>query len=101
MFGFFSKPPPEPTPPDRNERAKCWESRDAYFSCLDAAGVLVPGQEDGRCSAQRKSYDLNCAKSWIAHFNKGRVFAERQKQMQAQLNTPQPFNSQGKRAGKS
>ncbi|KAK7055915.1 hypothetical protein R3P38DRAFT_2849572 [Favolaschia claudopus] len=40
----------EPSPPTREERQKCWESRDAYFVCLDRAGVVKPGTEGKACS---------------------------------------------------
>lgn len=55
----------EPKPPDRQDRRKCWESRDAYFACLDAAGFVKPGDEGKSCSAELKKYEGSCAKSWV------------------------------------
>ncbi|PAV16088.1 hypothetical protein PNOK_0770800 [Pyrrhoderma noxium] len=62
----------EPKPPDRQDRQKCWESRDAYFACLDAAGFVKPGDEGKSCSAELKKYEGSCAKSWIDYFNQRR-----------------------------
>ena len=52
-------------PPDRQDRKKCWESRDAYYSCLDASGILKPGDEGKACTEQLKGFEKNCAKSWV------------------------------------
>lgn len=89
-------PPTMSTPaPNREERARCWQSRDAYFRCLDRAQVIVPGREGKACDAENKPYEKNCAASWVclasrldwarlkavqvAYFNKQRVLAERQR----------------------
>ncbi|KAI0027289.1 cytochrome c oxidase, subunit VIb, partial [Vararia minispora EC-137] len=63
----------------RQDRAKCWESRDLYFACLDAENVTVPGKEGDKCSSAKKGYEQNCAKSWVDYFNKRRILAEQQK----------------------
>lgn len=52
--------------PDRSAREQCWSARDAYFECLTAKGINVPGQEDGACAKQDKAYKKNCAKSWVS-----------------------------------
>lgn len=68
-MGWFdwlsSKKPEEPDLVTRKDRQKCWESRDAYFACLDAKGVTKPGEEGTRCSVEQIQYDQNCAKSWV------------------------------------
>ena len=51
----------------REDRQQCWDSRDAYFSCLDNAGVLKPGEEGKACQSQKTGYEQNCAKSWVRH----------------------------------
>ncbi|KAI9635030.1 cytochrome oxidase c subunit VIb-domain-containing protein [Dioszegia hungarica] len=91
MFGFGSSsassstPPPasEPTvAPTREQRKHCWESRDAYFACLDKGNVMVAGgTEPGEagCKAERKGYEVHCGKSWIDYFNKRRTLELRQK----------------------
>ena len=49
----------------RQDRQRCWDSRDAYFACLDARGVVKPGDEGTACAAEKKPYEKNCAKSWV------------------------------------
>ena len=66
LMGWFTRAEPEkPNAASRDDRKKCWESRDLYFSCLDAAQVVVPGSEGDRCNAQNKAFQQNCAKSWV------------------------------------
>lgn len=48
------------SPPDRRERQACWDSRDAYFSCLDANKVDVAGQEGRACLQPRKDFGRWC-----------------------------------------
>jgi cytochrome c oxidase assembly factor 6 len=99
FMGWFSRPKPEQhAVASRQERSKCWESRDAYFACLDGVGVVRAGEEGKACSTQAVQYDENCAKSWVCHdafntplrsffvpmlkieyFNQRRVIADRQK----------------------
>jgi len=74
-----------PTERLRDERQKCWEGRDLYFSCLDRLDVVVPGQEGKQCRKEKGVYDKNCAKSWIDHFNKRRVLADQQKDVLAEV----------------
>jgi len=71
--------PENPTLASRRERTKCWESRDAYFACLDGVGVVKAGEEGEACSALATQYEENCAKSWIEYFNQRRIIADRQK----------------------
>ena len=67
IMGWFtsSSTQEEPSLPDRAKRRKCWETRDAYFTCLDRAGVVKPGEEKNACSEDKKRYETNCAKSWV------------------------------------
>jgi cytochrome c oxidase assembly factor 6 len=103
-FGASSAAPQEEevTAVTRSGRQHCWDARDAYFACLDAAQVLTPGTEGaGACRAEVEGYTHNCAKSWVRasaprgrgdgaegvqveYFNQRRVLAERQKGMLAQ-----------------
>ena len=67
-MGWFSwsKTQDEPSSPTRENRQKCWETRDAYFICLDRAGIVKPGEETNpTCGKEKKSYEGNCAKSWV------------------------------------
>lgn len=65
MGWFGSSKAEKPNAISREDRSKCWEARDAYFSCLDAAEVVVPGTEGSKCAPQRNTYEQNCAKSWV------------------------------------
>ncbi|KAI0791183.1 cytochrome oxidase c subunit VIb-domain-containing protein [Abortiporus biennis] len=85
MGWFGSKK--EDDQPLRHDRQKCWESRDAYFACLDATGVVKPGDEGSKCKETKVVYEQNCAKSWVDYFNKRRVLAEQQANVLAQVNS--------------
>ncbi len=66
-MGWFSSSstPKEPDAHTRQGRQQCWEKRDAYFACLDRAGVVKAGEEGKACEAEAKAYEVNCAKSWV------------------------------------
>ncbi|KAF5326989.1 hypothetical protein D9619_005029 [Psilocybe cf. subviscida] len=86
MGWFSSSKKEEPTAPNRQDRQKCWETRDAYYACLDSVGVVKAGEEGSACDVQKKFYEDNCAKSWIDYFNQRRVIAEAQKDRLARTN---------------
>lgn len=65
MGWFGSSKAEKPNATSREDRSKCWEARDAYFSCLDTVEVVVPGTEGSKCASQRNTYEHNCAKSWV------------------------------------
>lgn len=50
---------------NREGRQKCWDSRDAYFSCLDKANVIKAGEEGNTCAKEKKLYEGSCARSWV------------------------------------
>lgn len=52
-------------PPTRTERKRCWEARDAYYSCLDSLGVVNPGEENGHCAKEVQAFGKACATSWV------------------------------------
>jgi hypothetical protein len=58
-----------PIAPDRTQRARCWESRDLYFSCLDKNAIVDSIRESDKatkaCGAQGKAFEANCASSWV------------------------------------
>ena len=58
----------------REDRTKCWETRDAYFACLDRVGVIKSGEEGNACSVEHKKYERNCAKSWVRSINRSFVY---------------------------
>ncbi|KAH7884827.1 cytochrome oxidase c subunit VIb-domain-containing protein [Phlebopus sp. FC_14] len=83
-MGWFSSSKPDVSAATRQDRKQCWDSRDAYFDCLDREGVLEAGQEGNACAKSKSRYEDHCAKSWIEYFNKRRILAEKQKGMLAQ-----------------
>jgi cytochrome c oxidase assembly factor 6 len=56
--------------PDRLSRAKCWDSRDAYFRCLDKNNILdaIGNKEvaDKLCTNESQVFEQNCASSWVS-----------------------------------
>lgn len=74
-------PPPKissdgaPIAPDRTQRAKCWEGRDAYFSCLDKNNIIDSITEKDKaekfCSGEGRKFEANCASSWVSFFLDG------------------------------
>jgi len=67
-MGWFGSSASEPTAVSREGRQHCWDSRDAYFACLDNDHVLKPGDEGKACVAEKTAYEKNCAKSWVRCF---------------------------------
>lgn len=67
IMGWFSRTskPEENTEPSRQNRQKCWETRDSYFECLDRANVVKAGEEGNACTKEKQLYEDNCAKSWV------------------------------------
>ncbi|SCU85003.1 LAMI_0C09758g1_1 [Lachancea mirantina] len=82
-MGWFSsspKPMDDPSkPPMRSSRKQCWESRDAFFTCLDRIEVvnaLDPSQTGAiksQCSKEESRFEQDCATSWIKYFKEKRV----------------------------
>ena len=82
-MGFFgwsentSPPTPKissdgaPIAPDRSQRAKCWEGRDAYFRCLDKEGIVDSISEKDKaekgCADEGTTFEANCASSWVSY----------------------------------
>jgi len=73
--------------PTKEERAKCWNNRDAFWACLDStapqhsstSGEKVPEQ----CVKLRKLFETSCPSQWVKHFDRKRnyeMFKERMKE---------------------
>ncbi|XP_050308094.1 cytochrome c oxidase assembly factor 6 homolog [Anthonomus grandis grandis] len=54
--------------PTKDERAKCWGSRDKYWECLDQNG------DESQCKVFRKLYEENCSGQWVKHFDRRRNY---------------------------
>lgn len=66
-MGWFSRNDKNEAEPSRQNRQKCWESRDLYFGCLDRLNVIKAGSEGSACTKEKKLYEGDCAKSWVRH----------------------------------
>ena len=56
--------------PSRAERQRCWAARDAYFACLDGAGI-TDAVKDARgaaqaCGAEGAGFERDCAREWVS-----------------------------------
>ncbi|CAL3968410.1 hypothetical protein PZA11_004005 [Diplocarpon coronariae] len=113
---FTSSPPSLPTPklstdgapiaPDRTQRARCWEARDAFFECLDRNEIVDSIRESEKaekmCGKEAGGFQGNCASSWVTYFKKRRVMeyqrnktleklkAEGAQQMPEDIGLPRP-----------
>lgn len=59
--------------PTRTERKKCWESRDAYFACLDRNNILDAIKDDRaaakQCGGESAVFERDCATEWVSYNN--------------------------------
>ncbi|KAI5863908.1 cytochrome oxidase c subunit VIb-domain-containing protein [Durotheca rogersii] len=72
--------------PDRSERQRCWDARDAFYRCLDQHDVVDALTGEGRkvadkkCASESKAFDANCASAWVTYFKRYRVAEYKKKQ---------------------
>lgn len=59
--------------PNRTSRAKCYESRDLFFECLDRNNILDSIEDKQSVAAANKAcgklnqeFEKNCAHSWVS-----------------------------------
>ncbi|XP_046384224.1 cytochrome c oxidase assembly factor 6 homolog isoform X2 [Ischnura elegans] len=57
--------------PTKDERKKCWDARDKYWSCLDVAP-----EEKEQCLQLRKLYETSCPAQWVKHFDRKRTYLQ-------------------------
>ncbi|KAI9801706.1 MAG: hypothetical protein M1833_002388 [Piccolia ochrophora] len=78
-----------PEAPNRTDRAHCWESRDAFFKCLDRNGIVDSIKDQSlaseRCGAEDQAFGKNCASSWVQYFKKRRVMEINRNESMARL----------------
>lgn len=53
--------------PNKEDRAKCWDARDKYWSCLDNT---KGEKKDSVCTEFRKVYEQSCPAQWVKHFDR-------------------------------
>lgn len=47
--------------PNKEERQKCWDSRDRYWECLDKNG-----DQNEKCLQIRTLYEASCPSQWVS-----------------------------------
>jgi len=57
--------------PNKEERKRCWDSRDRYWECLDANG-----DDQKRCQESRSQYEKFCPTQWVKHFDRKRQYLQ-------------------------
>ncbi|GKT64056.1 oxidoreductase-like protein [Colletotrichum tofieldiae] len=61
--------------PDRSERRKCWDARDAYFGCLDRNTIVDAVKDDDKarkaCPAEDAVFERDCATAWNPNAQSG------------------------------
>ncbi|KAL8828101.1 MAG: hypothetical protein Q9170_006750 [Blastenia crenularia] len=86
-MGWFSSTPspssPQPTKdgafiaPGRSARDRCYETRDAFFECLDQANIVDSIKEadkaEAACGKLERGMEKECAASWVKYFKQRRV----------------------------
>ncbi|KAG6005371.1 hypothetical protein E4U21_000222 [Claviceps maximensis] len=70
--------------PNRQERALCWASRDAYFACLDRNSILDANKNAAAakraCPGESDAFERDCAAAWVKYFKQWRVADIQKKQ---------------------
>ncbi|RYP93215.1 hypothetical protein DL770_000690 [Monosporascus sp. CRB-9-2] len=65
--------------PDRSERQRCWDARDAFWRCLDKHEVVDSLSGEGKriadreCAPEHRVFERDCASAWVTYFKKYRV----------------------------
>lgn len=100
-MGLFSKQEKVVDPPNKTKRKICWDSRDAFFACLEKNNIdnsLDPKQAssvESNCGGPRAEFEENCVASWYTYFQEKRYNdIRRQKyieKLEAEGAQPLPF----------
>ncbi|KAH0547946.1 hypothetical protein GP486_008313 [Trichoglossum hirsutum] len=87
--------------PSRNQRAHCWEARDAFFKCLDENSIIdsITNHDlaERTCGREGAAFDRSCASSWVQYFKKRRVMEYKRNEALEKLKAEgaQPFPDDG------
>lgn len=57
--------------PNKEQRQKCWDSRDRYWECLDKNA-----ENANRCAEVKSQYETHCPSQWVKHFNRKREYLQ-------------------------
>lgn len=64
----------------KEDRAKCWATRDAYWNCVIDLLKKPENKDFGdteirqRCIGERDAYEAICPGVWVEHFDKKKEF---------------------------
>ncbi|KAL9880989.1 cytochrome c oxidase assembly factor 6 homolog [Glossina fuscipes] len=72
--------------PTKEQRIKCWSSRDEYWKCLSenapqhssTSGENVPNA----CERLRKLFETHCPGQWVKHFDRKRTYEQFKERME-------------------
>ena len=57
--------------PNRSQRARCWEARDAFFQCLEANGIIDSMKNKDlaseKCGKKDIEFGKECVASWVCN----------------------------------
>ncbi|PHH59580.1 hypothetical protein CDD81_2845 [Ophiocordyceps australis] len=77
--------------PTRDERQRCWASRDAFFACLDTHNIINTTTPAGAtaarkaCPADNAAFERDCSASWVTYFRQWRVADAKKKKALEEL----------------
>ncbi|OQV13802.1 hypothetical protein BV898_12021 [Hypsibius exemplaris] len=63
--------------PNRAERKACWDSRDAYWKCIEKNGTDAPV-----CDQLRTEYLNLCPGQWVKHFDRKFIYEQYKKKVE-------------------
>ncbi|XP_039254439.2 cytochrome c oxidase assembly factor 6 homolog [Styela clava] len=74
--------------PTAEERAKCWNSRDKYFKCMEDNSSA--GNKDSICSNSFKEFAADCPPVWVKHFTRRRDWEKYKEEKMSQTQESSP-----------
>lgn len=87
---WFSSDKQQPEVPKREQRKKCWESRDLFFACLDEQNIVNPldpskaADVKKHCGSLDQQFQKDCVASWVKYFKEKRPFDIKKERMLAE-----------------
>ncbi|XP_076315792.1 cytochrome c oxidase assembly factor 6 homolog isoform X1 [Tachypleus tridentatus] len=57
--------------PNKEQRQRCWNSRDRYWECLDKNN-----DDASKCKVYRNMYETECPSQWVKHFDRKRQYLQ-------------------------
>ncbi|XP_054718610.1 cytochrome c oxidase assembly factor 6 homolog [Uloborus diversus] len=63
--------------PDKEQRKKCWDSRDSYWECLEQNN-----EDKTKCQEKREYFVKECPNRWVDHFDRKRDYIKFKEKVQ-------------------